>query len=581
MRKIEKKILKNKEGYTLELKWTERGEVLRKKYLHSPYDPFGEANEWVNKIFDSKVLVYLIYGAGLLYHVRSLQTKIREEQIQAKIIIVEPFQEITDLIFQEELLPKALGSEEVLLIPTFEDAFIRDFLGTSLNERQMDRLKICIYPTYQDVDLMSEKKLMESVRNLKVRRILLSNTMDWMKDYVPKNLVKNAKYLINSPKIQSLENLFPKRTAVIVSSGPSLEKNVDLLKEHQDRVLIISGGRSLRALLSRGIRPHFVCSLDGHEDNYRLYREMEILSCDIPMISAWGNNYKIVENYAGKKIFYNNSGVDGLDEQFLEEKILNIGVGFTVASLQMRVAMQMGCDTIIFIGQDLAYAEDRRYGKDTQTESDTDSQNLKTYYVKGNVQDKVKTGYDLDTFRLYLEEQISYAKQCVFINATEGGAYIGGTSVMTLQAALEKYSGEAENLTGIIDECFVHFSVSNKKELLRERFGRCLSDAKKLQQYGREGLVWAMKITLDFEKNKKVLKKLETIDKKIESVKESTNFSNYFIQKELAYIRDTTEEDLDNQEIIDQTRLLYRSIRSAGAKMAELLEEELKVLEEF
>lgn len=581
MREIEKKMLKKREGYTLQLKWKERGGVLRKKYLHSPYDPFGEANEWVNKIFDSKVLVYLIYGAGLLYHVRSLQTKIREEQIQAKIIIAEPFQEITDLIFQEELLPNGLGSEEVLLIPTFEDAFIRDFLGTSLNERQMDRLKICIYPTYQDLDLVSEKKLMESVRNLKVRSILSSNTMDWMKDYVPKNLIKNAKYVIDSPKIQGLENLFEKRTAVIVSAGPSLEKNVDLLKEYQDRVLIISGGRSLKALLSRGIRPHFVCSLDGHEDNYQLYREMEILSCDIPMISAWGNNHKIVEHYVGKKIFYNNSGVDGLDEQFLKERIPNIGVGFTVASLQMRAAILMGCETIIFIGQDLAYEEDRRYGSDTKTGAEDNSNDLKVHYVKGNMQDKVKTSYDLDAFRLYMEEQIFYVKQCIFINATEGGAYINGTSVMTLQDALENHAGEKENFAEKIDEWFDRTAASNRKKLLRENFKECLLDAKKLLQYGREGLIWAMKITLDFEKNKNVLKKLDTIDKKIESVKESTNFSNYFIQQELAYIRDTTEEDLDNQEIIDQTRLLYRSIRSAGAKMAELLEEELKVLEEF
>lgn len=581
MRKIEKIPLKNKEGYTLQLEWTEKEEVLRKKYLHSRYNPFKEAEEWAAEIFNPKVLVYLIYGAGLLYHVCSLQTKIKEANIEAKIIIAEPFQEVTDLILQEELLLKFFGSERIFLIPTFEDVMIREVLSTSLSKREVDRLKICIYPTYQDLDLVSEKKLMESVRNLKVRSILSSNTMDWMKDYVPKNLIKNAKYVIESPKIQGLENLFEKHTAVIVSAGPSLEKNVDLLKEYQDRVLIISGGRNLKALLSRGIRPHFVCSLDGHEDNYQLYRDMEILSCDIPMISAWGNNYKIVENYVGKKIFYNNSEVDGLDEQFLGEKIPNISVGFTVASLQMRAAMLMGCETIIFIGQDLAYDEDRRYGSDTKAGSENNSNSLKVHYVKGNVQEKVKTSYDLDAFRLYLEEQIFYAKQCIFINATEGGAYINGTSVMTLQDALENHAGEKENFVGKIDEWFDRTAASNRKKLLSENFRECLSDAKKLQEYGREGLIWAMKITLDFEKNKNVLKKLDTVDKKIESVKESTNFSNYFIQKELAYIRDTTEDDLDNKEIIDQTRLLYRSIRSAGAKMAELLEEELKVLEEF
>lgn len=586
------KPLKRQEGYTVQIEYQKDKDAKKTKYLHSLYDPFGEAEKWAEEVFDSKVRVYIIYGIGFLYHIEALIHRIEEEQRsrekresvfpKVRLILMEPFAEVRKVVRQTEKWNHLRERENVIFIESFDEVLLRKAFNKELTREEIDGLKIAFWTPYRELDLTAEKALMETVRNVKARRLLSSNTLHTFKDSLPENLVKNAKYILYSTKIQELENLFLNRTAIVVSAGPSLEKNIAKLKDFRKRVLIISGGRSVKALLSQGITPHLICSLDPDEENYRLYRDMGLLALEIPMISTWGNYYGIVEEYAGRKIFVNNSGLESLDQEFLGEKLTTVATGFTVASLQMSAAMAMGCDKIIFVGQDMAYDEDgKRYGKETKREVGDDVSSAHLYYVRGNIREKVKTSYDLDAFRLYFEEQISGINHCTFVNATEGGAYIQGTEVMTLQAALEKYAGGEEDFTQVIDERLTIVRDSEKKQRLKENLRRCLKDAKKLEQYGHEALIWAMKITLDFEKNKAVLKKLEQIDKKIESVKDSTDLSNYFIQKELGYVGGTTEEDLDNKEIIEQTRLLYRSIREAGEKMSVLLREELKVLDEF
>jgi hypothetical protein len=60
---------------------------------------------------------------------------------------------------------------------------------------------------------------------------------------------------------------------VIVSAGPSLERNLHLLAEPgvRERVVIVAAQTMLKPLLRKGIKPHFVCALDYHELSKRFY----------------------------------------------------------------------------------------------------------------------------------------------------------------------------------------------------------------------------------------------------------------------------------------------------------------------
>lgn len=579
MIRIDRQPLKKKEGYTLQV-LIEEGESKVKKYLHSPYEPWEEAKRWAEQVFEKNIYAYAVYGIGAVYHIEALLDRIKEEGVKAKIFLTEPFEEVLSLIDRDPRWERLRQNQEILLADSFDEVLMRAALNR-LTEKESRTMKALIYPPYKDLDLRSEKIFLQTVRNIKVKKILVRNTLRAFKDCFPENLIKNAKHLLLSATIEKLRDLFPDRTAVIVSAGPSLEKNVDLLREYQDRVLIITGGRSAQALLQRGIRPHFICSLDSHEANYQLYESMDLLSQTVPMISSWGNHHKIVEKYCGKKIFFDDSGLVYFAEGLFGRWVEGVQAGLTVASLQLGAAAVMGCRRIIFIGQDMAYTGDQRYGKDTRGDFEDEREHLHFHDVKGNVEETVKTTFELDSFRLYLEEQIRSLPDLQFVNATEGGAYMQGTKVMPLAQALQIYAGEKENFDRRIEEA-LQTSVSDERmKFFRENLRRMLEDAKALERYGREALILAMKISTDYYKNAGILKKLEIVDKKIESVKKSTELSNYFIQEELHQMDEKTADEMKDKEIIEETKLLYQSIKSAGAKMAALLEEELKNIAEF
>lgn len=573
--------LKRGTGYTLQIEKSE-GESKTKRYLNSIYNPKEEAEKWAQEIFEPGVRAYAIYGIGALYHIEALCGKFNRQEKTIKLILMEPFDEVRKIMEKEPCLQSLMKKDFVCWISSLEEVDLRRQIGSFLTAEEIKTMKALIYPAYQGLDLSLERLFLQVVKNLKVQTILTRNTLYYFKDCFPENLIRNAKYILHAPRIEKFDNLFVDRTAVIVSAGPSLEKNIELLKEYRDQVLIISGGRSLKALLKRGIRPHFVCSVDSHEINHQLYEAMGILQCGIPMVCSWGNHYGIVRDYQGEKIFFNDSGLSDLDMRLFGERMGSLTVGLTVASLQVSLAELLGCGTIIFIGQDMAYEGSRHYGDDTASSIDQGVEEEGSLFeVKGNLQDKVRTNYELDSFRIYLEGQIRAIEGRRFINATEGGAYMKGTEVISLKEALDAYAGEKEDFCNIIEKALLKLKDKRKSESFLRNIQDMLEDAKKLESYGKEALKLSMRISLDFYKNKSVLKKLELMDEKIDSIKESTELSNYFIQEELHLLGEKTAEELKDKEIIAQTRLLYRSIMHAGEKMRALLESELENLEGF
>ena len=75
----------------------------------------------------------------------------------------------------------------------------------------------------------------------------------------------------NLPALQNARNLHELlvkgvEDAVIVASGPSLNKNVGKLRDIQDKVFIVTALRSLPVLNAAGVSPDLVIQLDAEDD---------------------------------------------------------------------------------------------------------------------------------------------------------------------------------------------------------------------------------------------------------------------------------------------------------------------------
>ncbi len=125
----------------------------------------------------------------------------------------------------------------------------------------------------------------------------------------------------------------------------------------------------------------------------------------------------------------------------INKKVDSIIQGGSVAHVCMGLAIYLGCNNIIFIGQDLAYTGERLHSNSSTLK--TEGGNIGMYddniYVDDINGNKVRTSFELDAYRRYIEFYIPMLKNINFINSTEGGANIKGTKVMPLKESLNKY----------------------------------------------------------------------------------------------------------------------------------------------
>lgn len=178
-----------------------------------------------------------------------------------------------------------------------------------------------------------------------------------------RNLLMNADWYVSCPGVAELAGLGAGRPAVVVSAGPSLRRNIDLLAAPgvRDRVVIVAVQTVLKQLLERGIRPHFVVALDHHEISRRFYEGLTPEQvAGVTLVVEPRANPAILESFPG--------AIRCAEDEWLEDVLGGIvppkgklKAGATVAHLAYTLARHLGCDPVILIGQDLGFSDGQYY----------------------------------------------------------------------------------------------------------------------------------------------------------------------------------------------------------------------------
>lgn len=267
------------------------------------------------------------------------------------------------------------------------------------------------------------------------------------------NILMNTKNIVSNPGINVLFDRFKGRPAVSVAAGPSLNKNIHLLKEIADKALIVCCDASFLPLMKRGIRPHIVVGFERTEGTEYFYQGISDFD-DVYMAVCPLVRPKTFEYFKGKKIIVHRNFSHF---HWLHQDKGYLTIGPSVGNMAYKVAEVLGCDPIILIGQDLAFAEDG----DTHVKDMPFGERDEFYYkdvleVEGNSGSPVKTSIPWDAFRVAFEEDIrEYRGTC--INATEGGAKIRGAEVMPFREAIDKYCSTAFDPVSIIADSLSDF----------------------------------------------------------------------------------------------------------------------------
>jgi len=233
--------------------------------------------------------------------------------------------------------------------------------------------------------------------------------------------------------------------AIIVASGPSLDKNIDDLRQAQGKALILACDASYQSCIRHGITPDAIISMERVVETYDAFYKGRTFNKGLVLMGPsllWPN---IHEEFPGKQLYFtkNKFGTEGMWRKLFPKHVF-VDMGHSCATAACGIAKYAGCDPVILVGQDLAYTDEKRHSEEIQdehfqasndlTKKDKEKQDLWVEDIYGNM---VRTNDVFNLFRTYFEN--TTLKEGTLIDATEGGALIRGTKIMKLSEAIQQY----------------------------------------------------------------------------------------------------------------------------------------------
>jgi hypothetical protein len=253
--------------------------------------------------------------------------------------------------------------------------------------------------------------------------------------------LRSLPHALHAPSAAHLRPCLRGKPAVVVSAGPSLEHQLELLERMQEHVVIFAVSRTLNTLLERGITPHFFVHNEAQDyrgfiDQLNLEPVHALLADQChdffypyPTASVWGYS-----NMA-------NSVSAWLEERFPAAAKMHADTGGSVANDAFSLAVGLGCHPIVLVGQDLAFRNRTIYA-DTRHNHDFDFEEALLRNIPGYWGTPVTTSVHYRPCIRWYADAVTYYRdqepRLQFFNATAGGAHLQGFEQVSLAAFASK-----------------------------------------------------------------------------------------------------------------------------------------------
>ncbi|EGN9063497.1 motility associated factor glycosyltransferase family protein [Campylobacter coli] len=399
-------------------------------------DPIKELQTMLNTYNDKYLLYPVLYfygfGNGILFKAL-LQNKNHQH-----IVVFEKDIEIIWIMFHILDFSSELQNSRLMVLQTssLDIEFFSNFCSSKpffqFSRIYFLELMSHYYERFHEDVLELNKKLAENFKNSIVSHG--NDPLDALQGI--EQFVYNLPQMITHP---SYKELLSKRkgvsdTAIIVSTGPSLTKQLPLLKKYANKATIFCADSSYPILAKHGIKPDYVLSLER-----------------IPLTSEFFNNdfgefdkdimfivKSVTHPHTIKYLQKNNRAfiLVSTYASFIQYLKLDyfgyFNMGFSVAHMACYLSLHLNHKNIIFIGQDLAYAENgNSHPDDYQNSANYESQMYEHILTEAyGGKEKIKTHHVWLMFKRNLEQDVQKIQKYLdtkVYNCTEGGARIKGT----------------------------------------------------------------------------------------------------------------------------------------------------------
>ena len=540
-------------------------------FLHSAYDPEKEANALINEIkneTEKDLDLVFIFGIGAGYLINAFK------KLNINIAVIEPSIKFFNLLIDNFKLYKILEDNITFFIGGDDIEDIEKFISLTNTK------KVKFFITRSYATLFNEEALFYQSKVLSIvdKKIININTISRFDKLWAYNIASNVAKISTHYGVNKFFDKYKNIPAIIVSAGPSLEKNIRKLKEIKNKTLIIAVDTAMKPLFSHNISPHFIITIDPQKKNSKYFRNVNFK--ESVLIAESSVDKEAIDSFNGAIYFINS--IFPLAKYFMEElgDRGDITTGGSVSTAAYDFAIRIGANPIIMVGLDLSFPNYQTHIKGSYHEENffteiykLDSYDSRIYKVliAGNLREekniyneKVWTDSRFDMYKNWYEEQCEKNNKIKFYNATEGGIIINGMENIKLEELIKKFNDIEINIDK--DDK----NIERKSEILikiKNGLIKIDGEISKIKPYVLNALKLCEKINSELKRHRKVDKLLENLnefDIKILNISKVNEFLGITMQKTIKAITEgfIFEDEKYDKSIVNSYKL-YEAMKES------------------
>lgn len=562
-----------------------RGDV--SAVMHSQYDPMREAKALAEEaVSDADADLVVVLGMGAGYIVRELLSA----RTDIDIIAVEPSYGILNFIIDTFDMSDIFSNDRVMFfIGGGDTADIENYLSL----RSTRKMRIITSRGYWKFFPKELGALSEAILNFVDAKSININTMIRFDRLWAYNIICNIGVIPFAYGVNRFFDRFKGVPAVVVSAGPSLERNIGLLKAMKKKALIIAVDTALKPLLMHGVTPHIAVAIDPQGKNAKYFRNA--VSRDAALVCESSVHNEIMRGYPGP-IFLAASPFPLA--QYLMRFLGDRGeltVGGSVSTASIDIACRTGADPVIMVGLDLSFPELATHVKGSYHEEDFHTQVTKLDTYDGRIYKYILSGRAtaaknihgervfvdarFTMYREWFEKYVAAKPGMKFYNATEGGVNVSGMENVTLASLVELFPDRDIDIASVL-----HDARADAQEAARIRseiidgFGVIRKEIRSMRRLAETGLSITEKLERGVRAGSDVsgmVNELNGIDERISSLNEAKPFVSVTMQRVINYIKEGyvfDEKTPEKLKPVIASRELYKEIIRSAAYNDDLIE---------
>lgn len=565
---------------------------LKGKLFHSSYNPMKEAEMFLKDKDLRYTQLVIVLGFGFGYHLRRF---LSDPFFQGNVIAIEPQPEVFREALKNVDLESLIANHRLSIIVEDQPKIAKQKLQKILEKAPLKRpaIRIITHPVSLEFNISYYLEILDQIRYYLKVVIANLSTARFFRHIWQRNAIRLLPEIANSPNVKGLFNRFEGRTGIIVSAGPSLDRNIEELRRLENRAIILCVGTAYRTLFKAKIVPHFVVVIDAHS---KVVQQFKGIKSDKKtyLLTEDTVSLQIVNLFRERRFFFSSSPPNFFVRYFLPDyKVEIISVGGTVAHAAVDIAVKMGLNPIILVGQDLSFSSDGRthatgsmYEKNRINLSEAEKQGY--FYVPGNFEEKVLTNTSFYIFLRWLENYIQTHPAITFINSTSEGAKIEGVKLIPLGEAINLYCNHSFDIEQQTKEAFQQRDFQFDLPSFLQHIEEGLLELGEIEEDFKEGLNLTCKIKsylkkdpLRFkEKIEKIAQLLLDLDKRLQAKKKIADLFWYgidFLNCALEIVEDRALRDEDFQKVfLEGIDRIYREL----LRVSRRIQKQLRLLKE-